>query len=79
MATFVAVTVLEVSAPKAATWSPTLTVENVGELTDGSVYVVDEPTSTVTVVPSWAVRVKVSVPTDFTVPNAAGGVPPNPP
>jgi hypothetical protein len=52
MATLVAATVSELSLPKTATWSPTLMVENVGEPTDGSRYVVDELTSTVTVVPS---------------------------
>ena len=31
-----------------------------------------------TVVPSCVVRVKLSVPTEATVPDAAGGVPPNP-
>ena len=32
--------------------------------------------STVTIVPSWVVRVKVSLPTDLTVPTADGGLPP---
>ena len=30
-------------------------------------------------VPSWVVRVNVPIPTDLTVPTAAGGVPPGPP
>ena len=61
MATWVAVTVPELSVPKTATCSPTFTSAMVGELTPGSKYVVELSTSTVTVVPSWAVTVKMSV------------------
>src|SRR5664280_879086 len=74
-ATLVAVTVLEVSVPNTATWAPTVTLPKEGEVTSWSRYVVELPTFTVTVVPSWVVRVNVPVPTDLTVPTAAGGVP----
>ena len=79
MPTDVAVTVFEVSVPKTTTWVPTVTSDSVADALPNSMYLVEELTSTVTVVPSWTVRVKASVPTDFTVPNAAGGAPPNPP
>jgi hypothetical protein len=71
----VAVTVLEVSVPNTATWAPTVTLPKEGEVTSWSRYVVELPTFTVTVVPSWVVRVNVPIPTDLTVPTAAGGVP----
>jgi hypothetical protein len=77
--TDVAVTVFDVSVPKTATWVPTVTSASDADALPDSRYVVDVLTSTVTVVPSWVVRVKVFVPTDFTVPNATGGVPPGPP
>ncbi len=75
MSTLVAVTVLEDSVPITATCSPTVTLEKDGEDTLGSTYLVDEPTSTVTVEPLAVDRVKVSSPTDLTVPTAAGGDP----
>src|SRR5271166_4340401 len=75
ISTVVAVTVLEDSVPITATCSPTVTLEKDGEDTLGSTYLVDEPTSTVTIEPLAVVRVKVSSPTDLTVPTAAGGDP----
>jgi hypothetical protein len=75
MRTLVAVTVFEDSVPVTATCSPTVTLEKDGEVTPGSTYFVEDPTSTVTVEPLAVVRVKVSSPTDLTVPTAVGGDP----
>src|SRR5664280_2758165 len=77
MTTLVAATVLEVSVPTTATCEPTVTSANVGAVTPRSRYVVVPVTSTVTTVPCRVVIVKVSAPTDFTVPTAAGVAPPN--
>ena len=72
MPTEVAATVPEVSVPKTATISPTLTLAKVGDVTSWSRYVVAPVTSTVIVDPPWVVTVNVSVPTEATVPIADG-------
>ena len=74
-ATVVAVTLSEVSVPNTATRSPTFTSARLAEETPRSRYVVAELTSTVTTVPDRVVTVKLSVPTDFTVPMAVGCAP----
>jgi hypothetical protein len=79
MPTAVAVTVAEVRVPKTATRDPTLTSASVADVIPDARYVVDEPTSTVTVVPSPVVSVKELAPTVATVPMAAGGDPEGPP
>jgi hypothetical protein len=76
MATDVAVTTLEVSVPNTATCWPTVTLAMDGVVASWSRYLVELDTSTVTVVPSRVVIVKVLSPTDFTIPTAAGGLPP---
>jgi hypothetical protein len=70
-----AVTTPEVVVPSTLTISPAVMLTKVGEVTFWSLYVVDEVTSTMTVVPSRFFSVKEPVPTDSTVPAAAGGVP----
>lgn len=77
MATRVAVNESEVSDPKTATCSPTLTEALLGDLRPGSKYVVEPSTSTVTVLFSGVVMVKAPSPTVFTVPTAVGLAPSN--
>jgi hypothetical protein len=72
MATQVAVTVPVAPVPMTPTFVPTFTSANVGVVTAESTYVVAAETSTVTVDPVPVVRVKVSVPTDATVPVTVG-------
>ena len=80
MKTLVAVTTPEEAVvPSTLTISPVVTLAKLGEVTPGSLYVVEELTSTVTVLPSRPFTVKVPVPltdpavTDSTLPAAAGG------
>jgi hypothetical protein len=71
----VAVTVAEPSVPNTATRSPTVTLANVGDATPLSVNVVDALTFTVTDVLLPVETMKESVPTEVTLPTAAGGEP----
>jgi uncharacterized membrane protein len=73
--TLVAATVFEVSVPTTATWEPTVTLEKLGAVTPRSRYVVVLLTFTVTTVPLREVSLKVFVPSELTVPRAAGRVP----